>query len=393
MRNLLVGAVVAGMVLGATAACSSSGSDGNGNGAIKIGIITPLTGGAADYGTAFWQGVQIAQDELNKAGGVLVDGKRHKIQATVCDDQFVPAKSTRCGHKLSNSLMIYTPASQSAFPLMGFNTKEKFIVMATSQTPAFTGQGNPLVVRSTYDLSRQLGQFTKQLHTWSQQSGTPLTSVAIMKVSSEFGTSWSDDFSKAWKDSGGKVTGTAAYDTNDTDFTSQLTSLLRKHPDAIALTTVCQNAALVVQQARDLGFTGTFINSVCPGGTDLTKFLKKGQLGKNVAAVKQNAFPKISVVAAFDQKYSARYHQLPTQDTPPFGYFGIKWLAKACEIAGTVNDAAKVHTALEPALKALSPNVLGITSYDPKTGNIKMTTYLASTKPDGELVNDLPGQN
>ena len=39
---------------------------------IKIGMIGPLTGGAASYGTSVAQGAQIAVDEINALGGMQI---------------------------------------------------------------------------------------------------------------------------------------------------------------------------------------------------------------------------------------------------------------------------------------------------------------------------------
>ena len=38
-------------------------------------MVTPLSGGGADYGTAFQNGIKMAVDEANKAGGISVGGK------------------------------------------------------------------------------------------------------------------------------------------------------------------------------------------------------------------------------------------------------------------------------------------------------------------------------
>lgn len=390
MNKRLIGICTALAALMLPTACANGGG-GSDDSAIKVGVISPLTGSAAAYGSGFWLGVQTAVDEINKDGGVEVNGKRHKIDATVCDDQFDPSKSVRCGQKLSDSLLIYTPATQSAFPLMGFNQKDGFLLMATSQTPEFTSQGNKLVVRSTYDLARQIPDLVDLARKYAEKKNLPMKSVAFMQVDSDFGPAFTSTFSKAWKQGGGTVTGTASYDTATTDLTSQLTSLLRKNPDAIAITTVCQSAALVMEQARQLGFKGTFINGVCAGGEGLTKYLSNPQnIGANISAVKTNAFNTIPVVKEFHDKYSAaKYKSAIEQQILAFGYFGVKWFADAVHEAGTTTDAPKVHAALEPALEKLQPNVLGITKYFPETGDIDMTTFVVETKPDGESFNPL----
>lgn len=111
----------------------------------QFGVVGPLSGGAAHYGTNFWRGAQMAAEEINKAGGVNVGGKKVELEPISCDDEFKSDKSVACGRRLASMNrvpMIMTPASLSAFPLMGFNEKMGFLLMATSQSPSFTEKGN-----------------------------------------------------------------------------------------------------------------------------------------------------------------------------------------------------------------------------------------------------------
>ena len=80
-KKLLALMMAAAMVLG-LAACGGSGGDTAADNsdtqdtqesasgtAFKIGVIGPLTGGAAIYGTAVANAAQIAVDEINALGG------------------------------------------------------------------------------------------------------------------------------------------------------------------------------------------------------------------------------------------------------------------------------------------------------------------------------------
>ena len=47
----------------------SAGGESSGSSAFKVGVIGPLTGGAAIYGTCVANSAQIAADEINALGG------------------------------------------------------------------------------------------------------------------------------------------------------------------------------------------------------------------------------------------------------------------------------------------------------------------------------------
>ena len=67
------------------AACGSSGNSGKSDSGssdadtFKIGGIGPTTGDAAIYGTAVKNGIQLAVDEINAAGGIRRSGRFREI--------------------------------------------------------------------------------------------------------------------------------------------------------------------------------------------------------------------------------------------------------------------------------------------------------------------------
>lgn len=87
------------MALGLTGCGEKSGS-GKG-GTLVIGGIGPLTGGAAQYGIAVKNGVQLAVDEINEAGGI----NGMKLELNFQDDEHDPEKSVNAYNKLKDGGM------------------------------------------------------------------------------------------------------------------------------------------------------------------------------------------------------------------------------------------------------------------------------------------------
>ena len=88
MKKIIATILAVAMLLPALAACGSGGDDAEG-GTIKIAVATALTGGSAEEGTLARNGVQIAIDEFNEAGGI--DGKI--VELVTHDDQADPKNS------------------------------------------------------------------------------------------------------------------------------------------------------------------------------------------------------------------------------------------------------------------------------------------------------------
>jgi branched-chain amino acid transport system substrate-binding protein len=342
-----------------------------------FGVITPLSGGGAHYGTNFWRGIQIAAEEINKAGGVTIaGGKKVELEAISCDDEFKSDKSVTCGRRLASvnhTPMIMTPASLSAFPLMGFNEKMGFLIMATSQSPTFTEKGNKMVVRFVNNVDRTMDRWVSLLLKQFERTNVSARAVAIMEVNTQLGKEWVLAFEREWKKRNREIAGKASYDANETDFTAQLTSLLSKKPDVILLTTVDEPSAIAIKQARELGFKGTFINSAAASGERLLELLPPAMVDGTVIEVGSWVL-KTPPVQEFVAKYKAKYNNETPHLIAGLGYEGTRLYARAMELAGSPTDAAKIRQAFPRAYDI--PNVMfKMTNLDDK-GDIDFPMYL-----------------
>ena len=346
-----------------------------------FGVITPLSGGAAHYGTNFWRGIQMAAEEINRAGGVTIaGGKKVELEPIVCDDEFKSDKAVGCARRLASMNhvpMIMTPASLSAFPLMGFNEKMGFLVMATSQSPTFTEKGNKMVVRFVNNVDRTMDRWVSLLVKYLERTNVPARAVAIMEVNTQLGKEWVQAFEREWKKRNREIVGKASYDANETDFAAQLTSLLSKKPEVILLTTVDEPSALVIKQARELGFKGTFINSAAASGERLLELLPPAMVDGTIIEVGSWVL-KPPPAQEFTAKYRAKYSNETPHMIAGIGYEGTRLYARAVELAGTGTDATKIRQAFPRAYDI--PNVIFKMANLDEKGDIDFPMYLGLLK-------------
>ena len=362
----------------ATAGCGNpvggGGSASEEDGPIKLGLVTPLSGGAADYGIAFANGVKLAAQEINADGGVDVDGTKRELEVVTCDDEFLSDKAVACGRRLASqddAKVIMTPSSLAAFPMMGFNEQSEFMLMATSQSPDFTAQGNELVVRFINNTDLTMDPFVELLMQYGEANDIG-TRAAVMEVNTELGQSWVANFTKAWESKGGEVTRKASYDANETDFFAQISTLLATDPEVIVLTTVCQPSATVIKQARELGYKGSFINSAACSGEELVEILKDQAEGV-VFESSTFAFGE-STVKEFQDAYASEFDMAP-QFISGVGYEGTRWLAQSIEVAGTADDVNELRGAMGEGLEQLEPNMFDMSNLT-ETGDIDFPMYV-----------------
>ena len=96
----ITAAAAAAVMTLSLAGCGEKSGSGKG-GSLVIGGIGPLTGGAAQYGIAVKNGVQLAVDEINEAGGV----NGMKLELNFKDDAHDPEKSVNAYNPLKDNGM------------------------------------------------------------------------------------------------------------------------------------------------------------------------------------------------------------------------------------------------------------------------------------------------
>ena len=92
MKKFIAMILAVMMVIAMMAGCQAGGKDDN---AIKIGMMGPLTGGAAVYGTAVKAAMEIAVEEINAKGGL-------QFELNCQDDEHDAEKAVNCYNALKD---------------------------------------------------------------------------------------------------------------------------------------------------------------------------------------------------------------------------------------------------------------------------------------------------
>ena len=95
----------------AVAFAITSGVSAQTSNVITIGYTGPLSGGAAQYGADVQRGIQMAIDEINAAGGVMIGGKKSTFKLSSLDDQYRPPAAQTNAQRLAQegATVIFCP--------------------------------------------------------------------------------------------------------------------------------------------------------------------------------------------------------------------------------------------------------------------------------------------
>ena len=330
---------------------------------IVIGYTGPLSGPAAEYGQDILNGVDMAVKELNAAGGIAVKGKKYNFRLEKLDDRVDPTQAVNNARrfKADKAIAIFNGVFNTIVPMMKINEEKgnEFIMMAYTSTPKLDTLGNKLMVGTTLDFTTYVQVFTE----WALKKGWK--KCAMVVTLGAYGDEWRSAFKEYWVKNGGTITADkpANYYT-ETDFSSPLAAAMATKPDVMLIGGPSATTALVIEQARGMGFKGGFILIDQAKQDYIAQILKGTKLmGDLIGTAGVLSLPAVPG-NNFDERYTKTYKRMVTWECA-LNYTGMYALAKAIVSAGTVNDVYKIRAAFPKAFPLLSDKfpteALGIT--------------------------------
>ena len=218
---------------------------------VKVGVVISLTGVGNVYGPTQRNGVQLAAERINAAGGV----NGAKIVLVIDDDQSTTDGGVTAfrkqvgqdrvvailGPTLSNTAVAAHPVAQSAqTPVIAISNTGDGIVGKCSYGPC------------DYIFRASLGESTAIPQTVSvAKSKLNVKSVVLMYAQDDkFSSDGFAIFKKNLESSGITIKKEIAFSKNDVDLSAQVTAALAESPDAIVDSSLAGPAILVLKEVN-----------------------------------------------------------------------------------------------------------------------------------------------
>jgi len=307
---------------------------------IKVGEFGSLTGENASFGISQHNGVKMAVEEINAAGGVL--GK--KIELINDDNQTKQGESATIVRKFISQdhvvAVIGEVASSKSLEAAPICQEAKIPQVATAATNPKVTQTGDYIFRVCFTDDFQAVVIARFVLEKLQ-----LKNVAFMTdVKQDYSVGLTNIAKDYLAKNGGTIVKEQSYSSGDKDFRAQLTDIKSANPDVIIITGYYPEAALIAKQARQFGIKATFVGG---DGWDGSSLIPVG--GKAIeGAFFSNHFSvedKSPLVQEFVQKYKAAYNVVPDAFAA-LGYDAAKLLADAIKRAGST-DPDKLRGAIQ----------------------------------------------
>jgi len=294
---------------------------------IKIGFSAQLTGKQAELGVQERNGVELAFDEVNKAGGIA----GRPIVLVIKDDLGTPAGAINADKELiAENVVCIIGHPTSAQTLAALPTAEagKTILMSpTTSTSALSGKDDGFfrIIQSLVDRARGLAEYVFKV-----QKAQKLTVIYDSENQAYVQSFWVQ-FSNRYKELGGAVVAEKAFSSSkeDVDFDKLVADARASQADALLIVAADTDTALIAQRVRIGGWNVPLYTSEW-AQTDV--LLKNGGNAVEGMVYEQSIAmgSKGKAFTDFKNAFTARYGREPAFGAV-FGYETAKVLAKALE--------------------------------------------------------------
>ena len=354
---------------------------------IKIGQIEGLTGANAYWGFMPSQGARMAVSEINAAGGFEVGGKNYKLELVQMDTRGEPREATVQFRKLleDNVHFIFGPFLSNVFnaiePIATQNAGKFLMLAGTTAAHARLAQPNSEFLIRTYNWDAGPTGFGTLMVKHLRSLG--VKKVAILYPNDALGKTVLDLYGKLFKDQGIESVA-ETFEPGTKDFSAPLAKLAAAKPDF--LMPGYSDAVLydIVRQATESGTATKFFivrGSIGPA------IRNKDAIDDYIAYVPkyfEGAEKVDPAVGKFVEDYRRFYKtEFPYDQAPLCAsscYDHVYMLVQAMKTAGTVNDVAKIRTAL------LTQTYRGLWNYKyDDTGEAVFSFNIVHVKKGGDI--------
>ena len=356
----------------------------SGDGTITLGMIGPLTGSVGVYGTHIENGVKLAIEEINAAGGVTLSDGAHQLAVETKDDQ---GDATECVNAMNAlisdgiQLVVGSATSGCTSAITSIANSEGVVMITPSGTADSLTTAMDYVFRTCFRDSFQ-GELAAQ---YALDEG--YTKVGVVYCSADtYSAGLRDAFSAACADRGLDVVAEESVATmTEVDYTNQFNKMVAAGAELVFTPFYYDvMGPYLVPQARSAGFTGVLLGgdgvdsteTTIPDGADLSVY-------NDVYFVNHYSteLATSDVSKNFIESYEAKYGETPN-NFDALAYDAVYVYKAAMEACGA-SDAASVQAALADTSAAYD-STCGTFSFDETGTPIKNGVLMGYSYKDGD---------
>ncbi|MDD4299147.1 MAG: ABC transporter substrate-binding protein [Methanomicrobium sp.] len=285
---------------------------------IKIGAILPLSGSMKTYGIEIQQGIEMAVEDLNSAGGIR--GKKIKVEYF---DNIGSENLAVFGFKKfadDNIPVIIGPVSSNIALVLSPLAEElkTVLISPTATNPGLSDYKNYVFRTISSDIYQGKG-IAKVLPTLHPEIKT----ASVIYINTDYGTGLKDSFEDWFPKTGRDVVLSESYEQGETDYFSLLKKVKEAHSDAVVLIGTVEDATTILKNADEMNLDTVWFCSEGLINEEIPESV--GEYSEGICALMQSSQIQSK---EFIRRYKQRYNK--TVDWPvTYGYDTTMVIAEA----------------------------------------------------------------
>ena len=316
---------------------------------IKIGVDGPFTGGSSSMGVSMRDGVRLATDEINKAGGVL----GRKLELIERDDEAKNERGVQIAQELINKEKVVAVVGYIntgvALASQRFFQEAKIPVMnnvatGTVITSQFAKEPENYVFRNSAKDSIQAPMIVEEAVT---RRG--FKKVAILADSTNYGQLGREDLEKALTAKGIKPVAVEKFNIKDVDMTAQLLKAKEAGAEAVLTYGIGPELAQIANGMTKLGWKVPLIGSWTLSMANYIDNAGPGGEGARMPQtfIQEPTTPKRqSFIISYLKTFNPKNARMDSPVSAAQGYDSVYLLAAAIKQANST-EGPKIKAALE----------------------------------------------
>jgi len=316
-------------------------------GELDVGVMTIATGFAAAWGISYHTAKEIAADEVNAEGGLLVGGKRYKVKVDVQDSKYeMPVMLSITEKWVTQDKKRFVTTNGD--PMVGLVNPRS----ATAKIIHFSSTWDIEPLKTPYTFGYLATQFETApiLFKVLQELEPQVKSVMYIPVNfrfdlnaAEWTEEWAVKMGYEWK-------GSVITEGDQIDMQPSATGAISKGADAILLGCLGGNTAPVIRALRELGYDGIIGTNWACASLDqvVAAFEGEEELIEDFYGVEPIHYlgdPDLdTLITAYEERaIGSGFAPVGLTDY----YYGMMFMLQGIKAAGTVDNPDVIAAAIE----------------------------------------------
>jgi branched-chain amino acid transport system substrate-binding protein len=320
---------------------------------VKLGMIAPLSGPAAQWGIAMRGATELAAAEANEQGGLQVGSKKCKVSVVSLDGKYTAEGAAAAANNLASQGVKFIIGPIGAPEVAGVKpiaVRNGQLVMCNSYAKNAIGPQWPLVFHLGTGPSAWAPPIVRVA---KQKFG--IKRVLVVAPNDQGGTDIGSVDAVAYRNNGIEAI-EEYYQRGTSNFAPLVTRIMNAKPDAVdTASSPPGDAGIMVKQLREAGFNGPIGRLGGPGTEEILRVAGGAEIVKNFYWYE--AIYIDNNVRAVAEKYTRIFHTSAPENNFFYQFVAAaRMVTKAIAKAGTADDTKKVAAALR-SLPVEDPNL------------------------------------